>query len=205
MGILLEADYKGLVSGKESPITGLQKVFAPKRDRGVNPLEKPSGEDIAPSNPNDQFSYEVMNRDSAVALAKHAAEADAKAFCYISASGGAPVLPSRYLATKREAEVLIATKFPQMRGIFVRPSLMYDSSRPVTMGTAAMASAGMIFNKLTANYMKDFVGAAGDKPLKVDDVAEAVVESLSDETIKGPVNLEQIEELATKGWRKSML
>lgn len=205
MGILLEADYKGLVSGKESPFTGLQKVFAQKRDRGVNPLEKESGEDIAPPNPNDQFSYEVMNRDSAVALAKHAAEAGVDAFGYISASGGAPVLPQRYLSTKREAEVLIATKFPDMRGVFIRPSLMYDSSRPVTMGTAAMASAGMIFNKLTANYMKNFVGAAGDKPLKVEDVAEAVVEALGDEQVKGPVDLQQIEELATKGWRKTML
>lgn len=205
MGILLEADYKGVVSGKESPIAGLQKAFAPKKDRGINPLEKKSGEDIKPSNPNDQFSYEIMNRDSAIALAKHANEAKAKAFCYISAAGGAPILPQRYITTKREAESTISTEFPSMRGVFVRPPLMYDSSRKLTLGIAAGAAAGQLFNTLTGNYLKNFIGAAGAKPLKVETVAEAVVEALGDDTVQGPIEIPQIEELASKAWRKSML
>jgi len=104
MGILMEADYKGLVSGKESPISGFQKVFAASKDRGFNPMEKKLGEDITASSKNDQFSYEVMNRDTAITLAKHAAEENVGTFCYISAAGGAPVLPHRYIKTKREAE-----------------------------------------------------------------------------------------------------
>jgi hypothetical protein len=43
------------------------------------------------------------------------------------------------------------------------------------------------------------------KQLKADLVAEAVVEALSDEKTKGPVEIKQIEELAEKGWRKGML
>lgn len=205
MGILLESDYKGLVSGKDSPVAGLQKMFATTRDRGVDPLQKKSGEDITPPNPEDQFSYEIMNRDSAVALAKHASEAKAEAFCYVSASHGAPVLPQRYITTKRQAENLITTQFPDMRGVFVRPPLMYDSSRPLTMGIAAMAGAGSLFNSLTGNYLKTFMGAAGDKPVKVEMVAEAVIEALSDEQVTGPVETEQMEELASKGWRRTML
>ncbi|KFG83164.1 NAD dependent epimerase/dehydratase family protein [Metarhizium anisopliae] len=205
MGILLEADYKGIVSGKESPLAGLQKMFSPVRERGTNPLDKKAGEDIKPPNPTDQFSYEVMNRDSAVALAKHAAAEKASAFCFISAAGGAPIMPPRYISTKRQAEVAIATNFPEMRGVFVRPPFMYDSSRKITMGMAAMAGAGTLFTRMTGNYLKDFMGAAGTKPLQVDTVAEAVVEALSDETIKGPVEVPQIEELANKGWRKTML
>ncbi|KAL2213534.1 NAD dependent epimerase/dehydratase family protein [Sarocladium strictum] len=205
MGILLEADYKGVVSGKESPIAGLQKAFAPTKDRGIDPLKTKSGEDIKPSNPNDQFSYEVMNRDSAIALAKHASEANAKAFCYISAAGGAPILPQRYITTKREAESTITTEFPHMRGVFVRPPLMYDSSRKLTLGIAAGAAAGQLFNTLTGNYLKNFIGAAGAKPLKVETVAEAVVEALGDDTIQGPVEIPQIEDLAAKAWRKTML
>ncbi|KAJ3518601.1 hypothetical protein NM208_g14458 [Fusarium decemcellulare] len=185
MGILLEADYKGVISGKESPISGLQKAFAPVRDRG--------------------FSYEIMNRDSAVTLAKHAVAAKVSSLCYISAAGGAPVLPQRYIATKREAEITIANKFPQLRGVFIRPSFMFDSSRPVTMPLAAMVGLGTAFNGLTGNYFKIFMGAAGVKPLKVETVAEAVVEALSDESVKGALEVNEIEELANKAWRKTML
>ncbi|KAK1250920.1 hypothetical protein MKX07_005475 [Trichoderma sp. CBMAI-0711] len=205
LGILLEADYKGVISGRESPITGLQKAFASARDRGVDPIHSQPGATIKPPNPKDQLSYEVMNRDSAISLAKHAAAENTSAFCYISAAAGAPVLPQRYISTKREAENAIATNFPEMRGIFMRPPFMYDSSRKITMGIAAAAGAASVFNSLTGNILKGFMGAAGTKPLQVETVAEAVVEALADETIKGPVELEQIEELAAKGWRKTML
>ncbi|KAL7817074.1 hypothetical protein V8C26DRAFT_428692 [Trichoderma gracile] len=205
LGILLEADYKGVISGRESPITGLQKAFASARDRGVDPIHSQPGAAIKPPNPKDQLSYEVMNRDSAISLAKHAAAENTSAFCYISAAAGAPVLPQRYISTKREAENAIATNFPEMRGIFMRPPFMYDSSRKITMGIAAAAGAASIFNSLTGNLLKGFMGAAGTKPLQVETVAEAVVEALADDTVKGPIELEQIEELAAKGWRKTML
>jgi hypothetical protein len=44
-----------------------------------------------------------------------------------------------------------------------------------------------------------------EKPLKVDVVSEAVVEALEDESTKGAVGTKQIEALATKAWRKTML
>ncbi|ODA78816.1 hypothetical protein RJ55_06200 [Drechmeria coniospora] len=205
MGILLEADYKGVVSGKESPVAALQRMFSPTSDRSANPLEKRSGEDIKPRDVKDQFSYGVMNRDSAVSLAKHAAEASVASFCYISACGGAPVMPPRYISTKRQAEVTIATSFHDMRSLFIRAPFMYDGSRKFTMGLAAMAGAGAIFNNLTAHYLDGFLGAAGAKPLRVDVVAEAVVEALEDESVRGPVEIPEIEDLATKAWRKTML
>jgi nucleoside-diphosphate-sugar epimerase len=205
MGILLEADYKGVVSGKESPIAGLQKAFAATKDRGIDPLASKHGEDIKPTNPNDQFSYEVMNRDSAIALAKHANAENVSAFCYISAAGGAPILPMRYITTKREAESIISSQFPRMRGVFFRPPFMYDSSRPFTMAMAALAGGGAAFNQLTGRYFQNFIGAGGAKPLKVEQVAEAVVEALGDEKTQGPIEIPEIEELATKAWRKTML
>lgn len=205
MGILLEADYKGVISGRESPISGLQKAFAPVRDRGINPLDKKEGEDIKPTDPNDQFSYEVMNRDTAITLAKHAAAEKTSAFCYISAAGGAPVLPQRYISTKRQAETTIATSFPEMRGIFFRPPFMFDESRKITMPLAAMVGLGTLFNGLTGRYLNTFMGAAGTKPLRVETVAEAVVEAFANEQVKGPVEVPEIEELATKAWRNTML
>jgi len=146
-----------------------------------------------------------MNRDTAIALAKEASEKGAEAFVYISAAGGAPVLPKRYIETKREAEDVIASSFPKMRSLFFRPGMLYDSSRPITVPLAAATGAGAVFNSLTGGMFGGFLGAAGVKPLKADVVAEAVVEALDDVGRKGPIETGEIEELAEKGWRKGML
>lgn len=205
MGILLEADYKGVVRGTESPLAGLRKAFSSSVDRGVDPLSKGEGEDIKPPDPKDQLSYEVMNRDSAITLAKHARAENVRNFCYISAIAAPPGLPSRYISTKREAESAIQENFPQMRNIFVRPPFMYDSSRKLTVGIAAATGLGTLFNGATRGVFGSLMGAGGIKPLKVDTVAEAVVEALDDETVKGTLEIEKIDELATRSWRKSML
>ncbi|KAI3401851.1 hypothetical protein diail_6410 [Diaporthe ilicicola] len=209
MGILLEADYKGVVSGKESPIAGLRKAFDSTRG-SPNPLERGSAGGSgsssykAPEN-EKQLTYENMNRDSAVLVARAADGEGASAFLYVSAAGGAPVLPRRYIDTKREAESLIASGFPRMRGVFLRPPFLYDSSRPFTIPMAAMTGVGAVFNGLTRGVFDGLMGAAGAKPLKVDLVAQAAVEALSDEGVRGPVEVPEIEELANKGWRKDML
>ncbi|KAI0383050.1 NAD(P)-binding protein [Hypomontagnella monticulosa] len=208
LGILLEADYKNVLRGQESPLAGLRKAFAPApASRAGNPLERnvKDDEDIRPPESADQLTYETMNRDSAIMLAKEAASQNASAFAYISAAGGAPVLPSRYIITKREAESTIASEFPRMRGVFIRSPFLYDSSRPITVGMAAMTGAGALFNGATRGVLGGFMGAAGIKPLKVDIVAEAVVEALGDPAVKGPIEVPEIEELANKAWRKNML
>ncbi|RYO74127.1 hypothetical protein DL762_010553 [Monosporascus cannonballus] len=211
MGILLEADYKAVVRGQESPISALQRAFAaaPKRQpqQPANPLDRDRGreEDIRPPETGDQLTYETMNRDSAVVLAGEAARENVAAFAYVSAAGGAPVLPARYITTKREAEDIIAARFPGMRGVFVRAPFLYDSSRPITMPMAAMTGVGALFNSVTGGVLGGFMGAAGVKPLKVDVVAEAIVEALDDANVKGPIEVPQIEELADKSWRKNML
>ncbi|KAI1333774.1 hypothetical protein F5Y15DRAFT_421485 [Xylariaceae sp. FL0016] len=208
MGILLEADYKGVLQGRESPLAGLRKAFTSAPQPG-NPLERrvdpASGGDIRPPETAQQLTYENMNRDSAIMLAAEAAREEAGAFLYISAAGGAPVLPARYISTKRQAEDAIASEFPRMRGVFFRPPFLYDSSRPITMPMAAMTGAGALFNGATGGILSGFMGAAGVKPLKVDVVAEAVVEALGDEQVKGPVEVPEIEELASKSWRRNML
>lgn len=208
MGILLEADYKGVVSGQESPIAGLRKAFAPTKSQSPspNPLDRDSSDDTypKPQNPN-QLTYEMMNRDSALFLAREANRCNASAFLYVSAAGGAPVLPARYINTKREAEALIASEFPRMRGVFVRAPFMYDASRMFTIPMAAMTGIGALFNGVTRGVLGGFLGAAGAKPLKVDVVARAAVEALEEEGTRGPVEVPELEDLAEKAWRKGML
>lgn len=205
MGILLEADYKGVISGKESPFSGLAKAFSAAKGHTPNPLERKEGDELKPPSSAHQLTYEMMNRDSAILLAKEANNAKVKTFGYISAAAGAPVLPSRYITTKREAEQVIADEFPQMRSIFFRPPFLYDSSRPFTIPLAAASAAGSLVNGLTGGVLGGFLGAAVAKPLKADLVADAVVEALNDESVKGPVEVPQLEELASKSWRKTML
>jgi hypothetical protein len=61
MGILLEADYKGVLQGKEPIISGLQRAFGTGKERSQNPLERKGGESIRGDG---QLTYELMNRDS---------------------------------------------------------------------------------------------------------------------------------------------
>lgn len=206
MGILLEADYKGVLSGRESPLAGLQKAFSAAQGRSANPLApRREGEELRPPTPAGTLTYEMMNRDSAILLAKEAERAKVGTFGYVSAAGGAPVLPSRYITTKREAEQVIAQEFPAMRSVFFRPPMLYDSSRPLTIPLAAMTAAGSLFNGVTGGVLGGFLGSAGVKPLKVDLVADAVVEGLADENVRGAVEVPQLEDLASKSWRKTML
>lgn len=205
MGILLEADYKGVVRGTESPLSGLSRAFSATKAGSQDPIARKEGEDLRPMERDGQLTYELMNRDTAITLAREADGEGVKSFAYISAAGGAPVLPARYISTKREAEASIAQNFPSMRSVFIRPGFLYDASRPITMALALPVGAGAVFNSVTGGTFNNLLGAAGTKPLKADLVAQAVVEALEDETVKGPVETAQIEELATKAWRKGML
>jgi hypothetical protein len=66
MGILLEADYKGIVQGKEPLIDGLKKLYSSTRGgASANPLDDNPGKDAAPAESGmGQLTYELMNRDS---------------------------------------------------------------------------------------------------------------------------------------------
>jgi len=205
MGILLEADYKGVLQGKESPWSGLQRAFSSTKGGSQNPLDKKEGESLRPQEKDGQLTYELMNRDSAISLVKEASDHSVPSFVYISAAAGAPVLPTRYISTKREAESTIAATFPRMRGIFIRAPFMYDASRSFTMPLAALTGMGAIANSLVGGRLTWLMGAGGTKPLKADLVGEAVIEALEDESVQGPVEVKEIETLGMRAWRKTML
>ena len=64
MGILLEADYKGVITGKESLWSGLSRAFSATKGGSQNPLERKEGEALEPQERDGQLTYELMNRDS---------------------------------------------------------------------------------------------------------------------------------------------
>lgn len=64
MGILLEADYKSVLQGKESIFQGLQKAFTSSKLGSQDPLQRREGDDLEVKQPNGQLTYELMNRDT---------------------------------------------------------------------------------------------------------------------------------------------
>ena len=146
----------------------------------------------------------VLTSNTAIALAQESSNEHVPAFVYISAAAGAPFLPARYLTTKREAEATISSSLPELRSIFIRPGFMYDSNRKFTLPIALGGFVASEFNNFLGNKL-NFLGSMAEKPLKVGVVGEAVVEALEDESTRGPVGTKQIEQLATKAWRKTML
>lgn len=64
MGILLEADYKGVLTGKESIRSGLARAFSATKGGSQNPMERKEGEELRPQEKDGQFTYELMNRDT---------------------------------------------------------------------------------------------------------------------------------------------
>ncbi|RMJ25374.1 hypothetical protein PHISP_03770 [Aspergillus sp. HF37] len=204
MGILLEADYKGVVQGREPIISGLQRAFSSSKLGSQNPLQRQEGEKLEPKEGDGQLTYELMNRDSAIALAQESSNEHVPTFVYISAAAGAPILPSRYITTKRDAETAITSKLPDLRSIFVRPAFMFDSSRKLTLPIALGGWLGSGVNAFMGNKLQ-FLGTMVEKPQRVDAVGDAVVEAMEDEATHGVVGTKQIEALATKAWRKSML
>lgn len=82
---------------------------------------------------------------------------------------------------------------------------MYDSSRSFTMPIALLGGVASMVNGAVGGRLTWLMGAGGIKPLKADAVAEAVVESLEDEEVKGPIEVPEIETLATRAWRKNMV
>ena len=87
----------------------------------------------------------------------------------------------------------------------MRPGFLYDSSRTFTLPIAFFGAAGNIVNSAIGGRLSWLAGAAVEKPLKADLVAEAVVEAIEDGEIKGVVGTAAIEDLANKAWRRDML
>jgi uncharacterized protein YbjT (DUF2867 family) len=160
---------------------------------------------LRPQESDGQLTYEVMNRDTALSLAHEASTRKVPTYLYISAAAGTPVLPARYITTKREAESLISTTFPAMRSVFIRAPFMYDSSRTFTLPIAVAGGIASMINSALGGRLTWLMGAGGIKPLKADLVGEAVVEALEDGEVSGPVEVPEIERLGTRAWRKNML
>lgn len=114
------------------------------------------------------------------------------------------MLPTRYITTKRQAESTIAS-LPNLRSIFLRPGFLFDESRAFTMPIALAGGIGSTVNSMLGGRLTPWFGAAVEKPIRADRVADAVVEAIAEEQISGVVPTPHIDVLADKAWRRTMV
>ncbi|KAI8384923.1 uncharacterized protein BYT42DRAFT_612588 [Radiomyces spectabilis] len=194
VGILLEQDYKHVAQSQSlcgvlSGAAGVVAEMTGMKDRG-NPLD--------PNQENHQMTYERMNRDTAIELAKAAGKESStmESFVYISASDLFPMINPRYITTKREAEKFLFSR-PEYRSIILRPGLMYSADRPAAI---PLANAIKAANCVTAPLARDIASFPLGKllttpPLHIDVVAAAVVASIESKQ-KGIFDVAGIQEMA---------
>ncbi|KAI3405106.2 hypothetical protein KGF56_002062 [Candida oxycetoniae] len=203
IGILFEdQSYKQTMNSKLPG--GMSSVF--------NDLKKLSN-NLMGSNPMQRdkqwMTYEAIQRDSAVGLAdayvkaRQARQARQSGvdgssivgnYVYISADQNPPMVPKRYITTKREAEAAISRN-PYLRSILMRPSVMYDNSQDLETTKRDVLIKGL---KLGVDLKRKIVGDAilGDfvRPVvSTTQVSEAIYNKLEDPQFHGIVPVELIE------------
>ncbi|WVN87369.1 uncharacterized protein L203_102547 [Cryptococcus depauperatus CBS 7841] len=205
LGILLEdTGYKKAV--REGNPFSLIKSFSNALYGGSNPLK---------TGMERKRGYEGMNRDSALTVlntlistpsptAPTDGRTNEKTFVYISAADAfRPLVPRRYIESKREAELEIARRCSEtqsVRPLFIRPGLMYHphlrplSTLPaflINLSAKASAASGIpnIFPKGTA--LHGAAEALKTYPLHVDHVADAVLRCIEGDQ-RGVVGVEEM-------------
>lgn len=148
IGALLEdGSYKAALAKGDFP--RLVRAFANGSGEQGNPLARGGA---APKG-----SYEMLNRDSALRVCEafvaskpvnysrndNPETCKDRPFVYLSAEDiSRPIIPSRYIETKHEAEQRITRLLrdhPGYRGVFIRPSVVYHAhQRPLVSPLAAL-------------------------------------------------------------------
>ncbi|KII88394.1 hypothetical protein PLICRDRAFT_54232 [Plicaturopsis crispa FD-325 SS-3] len=216
LGTLLEdARYKTAL--RDGDLFGVLKSLT----GGANPLEM-GGKD----------GYDAVNRDSALRVCETFVESAPHAkpdgldsvprpFIYISAEDVfRPVIPARYIESKREAEQgidQITRAQPGFRGVYIRPSLVYHPHyRPLTSPLAALLdlsatlhanappslpTPASILRTLGSTFSSPAPSVANAltiPPIHVEHVAEAVVCAALDADVQGVLGVRAMRELI--GW-----
>ncbi|PBK78225.1 NAD(P)-binding protein [Armillaria solidipes] len=209
LGTLLDdGKYKNAV--KESSLVGLVGSLIGSQ----NPLEKKTSS-----------GYESLNRDAALRVCEAFVDSgptegpSPRPFVYISAEDiFRPIIPARYIETKREAEAgidsLVSQKPGLFRGVYIRPSLVYHAHfRPLSTPFAALLefSAVMhskvprgiptpssVLRSIGSEVTDSMSNALTIPPIHVDHVAEAVCVALGNDEVSGAVGVRQMREMI--GW-----
>jgi hypothetical protein len=73
------------------------------------------------------------------------------------------------------------------------------------MPLAALTTVASTLNSMTGNKLSWLMGAGGTKPSQVDLVGKAIVEAIEEDGVQGIIEVQGIESLANRAWRRGML
>lgn len=185
IGILFEnSNYKKSMNSNFDILNDIQNLAS--SIRGTNPMEK-----------NSHQTYEAIQRDSAVMLADtYLQEHPHKpTFVYISADIQIPIVPSRYLETKREAEFELSCK-KGLRTIIMRPGFMYDEAKKHFLDNRNLIrlflTAGYDVKESIFGESVSYLNSLVKPPISTEQVSKKVIEKIKDEKFSGIVTLDEM-------------
>lgn len=198
LGILLEDEsYKKRLRQERVPSRSSSYSWASWLPSiGSNPLIK--------KDPN--FTYEVMNKQSAIVLAKALEETieresvDRKnlpTFTYISADKGFPIIPDGYINSKRETEEELLRYKNVFRPIIMRPGFLFDEmkgSQNARTYIHHLLEFLNIGNKMVLNNKFECINELIRPTVSTQQVSRCVLSKILEPKFEGVVSLETIRE-----------
>jgi NADH dehydrogenase len=124
-------------------------------------------------------TFDAVQADGAIRIAKAAAAAGATSMVHISAIGADADSASDYARSKAEAEAAVAEAFPD--AVILRPSIIFGTEDQFFNRFAAMARLTPVIPAIGADTKF--------QPVYVDDVAEAAAKAASGEAAPGVYEL----------------
>lgn len=191
IGILLEnQNYKSAVNNTDSHILSeLKSLVSPP-----NPMKK-----------NEFSSYDSVNRESAIILAKTLLEATGEAtqtttepqprqqkpsFTYISADRGFVGIPSGYINSKREAETELL-KLNKLRVLIARPGFMFDQELNEDNFRNTLKNVLNVLN--CGNHLiGDKFGNLIRPTISTQRVSQSLLKYIKDEKFRGVITLDDL-------------
>ncbi|KAG0279054.1 hypothetical protein BGZ95_002410 [Linnemannia exigua] len=194
VGLLLEDDYKEIIHSQtfDELSKSVQSAI-----RGQNPLD-------TRKTPKTGLTYEKVNRDTAITVANEAAKEGIESFAFVSAAFAPPMVPNRYITTKREAETALLTHPAGFRPIIFRPGFLSTPDRPITLPLAGLLQVSSAILGDSVRGTIPFAQAVSTPPLEMETLARAIVNSLENPGVRGIVDVEGIAELANNPHTQSV-
>ncbi|KAK6459888.1 hypothetical protein DFJ63DRAFT_321175 [Scheffersomyces coipomensis] len=186
VGILLEdTSYKNTINSSSNFFGELSHLVGTIRHS--NPMQRAEG---------DRTSYEAVQRDTAVLLADTFLQEQKEnpSYIYLSADQQVPMIPVRYIKSKRDAESLLSKK-EGLRFIAMRPGMMYEENPEVftTRDRIAGVIRGIYNMKqlLVGNHIS-FLNHTLRPIVSTEKVAISLFQNLENPDFKGVVYLDDI-------------
>ncbi|PEN12859.1 3-beta hydroxysteroid dehydrogenase [Longibacter salinarum] len=139
--------------------------------------------------PSNGITFERINGEAAIVAADAAAKSGVDTFVKLSIQDKPPGVSGRFLASMRRAERTIPERFPSLRSVFLQPNLVFGDDRFATCTMAGLLQAA-------ARVVPFPYGSHEGRPLPVQSVAAAAVHAAAQDTLKGPLNVNQIDDIA---------